>query len=86
MPNPPEAADPRQNVPENANIRLSLRAVVQQQEKEFHDSLASLSERVSQLKEEVEQLHPADIFSAKIYKATGAIERLAKQLKTLAKS
>jgi hypothetical protein len=67
MPSPPEAADPRQNVPENANIRPSLRAVV------------------SQLKEEVEQLHPADIFSAKIYKETGAIERLAKQL-TLAKS
>ena len=29
MPSPPEAADPRQNVPENANIRPSVRAVVQ---------------------------------------------------------
>ena len=86
MPSPPEAADPRQNVPENANIRPSLRAVVQQHEKEFRDSLASLSERVSQLKEEVEQLHSADIFSVKIYRETSEIERLAKQLKTLAKS
>jgi len=86
MPSPPEAADPRQNVPENANVRPSLRAVVQQHEKEFRDSLASLSERVSQLKEEVEQLHSADIFSVKIYKETSEIERLAKQLKTLAKS
>jgi len=86
MPSPPEAADPRQNVPENANIRPSLRAVVQQHEKEFRDSLASLSERVSQLKEEVEQLHSANIFSVKIYKETSEIERLAKQLKTLAKS
>jgi len=86
MPSPPEAADPKQNVPENANIRPSLRAVVQQHEKEFRDSLASLSERVSQLKEEVEQLHSADIFSVKIYKETSEIERLAKQLKTLAKS
>jgi len=86
MPSPPEAADPKQNVPENANIRPSLRAVVQQHEKEFRDSLASLSERVSQLKEEVEQLHSANIFSVKIYKETSEIERLAKQLKTLAKS
>ncbi len=86
MPSPPEAADPRQNVPENANVRPSLRAVVQQHEKEFRASLASLSERVSQLKEEVEQLHSADIFSVKIYKETSEIERLAKQLKTLAKS
>ena len=86
MPSPPEAADPRQNVPENANIRPSVRAVVQQHEKEFRDSLAGLSERVSQLKEEVEQLHSADIFSVKIYKETSEIERLAKQLKTLAKS
>ena len=86
MPSPPEGADPRQNVPENANIRPSLRTVVQQHEKEFRDSLASLSERVSQLKEEVEQLHSADIFSVKIYKETGVIERLAKQLKNLAKS
>jgi isopropylmalate/homocitrate/citramalate synthase len=86
MPSPPEAADPRQNVPENANIRPSVRAVVQQHEKEFRDSLASLSERVSQLKEEIEQLHSADIFSVKIFKETSEIERLAKQLKTLAKS
>jgi hypothetical protein len=86
MPSPPEAADPRQNAPENANGRPSLRAVVQQHEKEFRDSLASLSERVSQLKEEVEQLRSADIFSVKIYKETSEIERLAKQLKTLAKS
>ena len=45
----------------------------------------AFAKRVSPRKEEVEQLHSADIFSVKIYKETGAIERLAKQLKTLAK-
>ena len=85
MPSSPEAADPRQDVPENANIRPSLRASCSSRKK-IRDSLASLSGRVSQLQEEVEQPHSADIFSVKIYKETGAIERLAKQLKILEKS
>ena len=86
MPSPPEAAQPKQNAPENSNGRIAQRAVLQQHEREFRDSLTSLSERVSQLKEEVEQLHSSDIFSVKIYKQTSEIERLAKQLKSLAKN
>ena len=41
---------------------------------------------VNELKQEIDQLHRSDIFSVKIYKQTSEIERLAKQLKTLAKS
>jgi len=38
------------------------------------------------LKAEIEQLHSSDIFSVKIYKQTSEIERIAKQLKNLAKN
>ena len=48
--------------------------------------MASLSERVNELREEVAELHSSDIFSVKIYKQSSEIERLAKQLKNLAKS
>jgi hypothetical protein len=58
---------------------------LQQHEKDFRESLAKLSERVQELKAEVEQLHCSDIFSVKIYKQASDIEHLAKQLKTLAK-
>jgi hypothetical protein len=61
-------------------------ALLQQHEREFRESLASLSERVNELKEEVAELHSSSIFSVKIYKQSSEIERLAKQLKNLAKS
>jgi len=86
MPAPPPPADPEQGAPNNSNPTISKRAILQQHEKEFRDSLTALSERVSELKQEVEQLHSTDIFSVKIYKQTSEIEHLAKQLKTLAKS
>jgi polyhydroxyalkanoate synthesis regulator phasin len=85
MPVPPAPADPQQNAPENSNIRNSQRAILQQREKTFRDSLEALSERVNQLKQEVQALHSSEVFSVRIYKQAGEIERLAKQLKTLAK-
>ena len=85
MPTPPQPADPQQNVPETSNGGFSQRAALQQHEKAFRDSLASLVERVNQLKQEVEVLHSSEVFSVKIYKEASEIERLAKQLKNLAK-
>ena len=85
MPTPPEAAEPQPNAPDAATARISQRAILQQHEKEFRDSLARLAERVNGLRGEIEQVHSADIFSIKIYKETSEIEHLAKQLKTLAK-
>jgi len=58
---------------------------LQQHEKGFRESLAKLSERVQEIKGEIEQLHPSDIFSVKLYKQVSDIERLEKQLKTVAK-
>jgi hypothetical protein len=85
MPTPPQPADSGQNVPENTNSKISARAILVQHEKEFRDTLRGLSERVNNLQQEVQQLPSNDIFSVKIFKQTGEIEHLARQLKGLAK-
>ena len=85
MPTPPPAADPTQNQHDISSGKVSQRAVMQQHEKEFREALAGLTEQVSRLNLEMQQAHPSDIFSVKIYKQTSEIEHLAKQLKTLAK-
>ena len=85
MPTPPPPAEPNQGEPDNSKGKISQRAILHQHEKEFRDSLTALSTRVSELMREVQQLPATDIFSVKIYKQTGEIERLAKQLKALAK-
>ena len=85
MPSPPEAAETTPTASGNAGSRASQRALLQEYEKGFRESLAKPSERVQELKEEIEQLHSSDIFSVKIYKQASDIERLAKQLKTVAK-
>jgi hypothetical protein len=85
MPVPPAPADPQKDVPGNSDGRISQRAVLQQQEKAFRDSLSAWSERVNNLRQEGEALHFSEVFSVRIYKKAGEIERLAKQLKTLAR-
>ena len=86
MPTPPQPAESQSSIPDTAGTRPSKRAILEQHEREFRDSLAALFERVSELKYDVDQLHSSDIFSVKIYKQTGEIEHLAKQLRTLAKT
>ena len=86
MPSPPEPAETEPQAARSTGRTPSQRALLQQHEREFRESLASLSERVNELKEEVAELHSSSIFSVKIYKQSSEIERLAKQLKNLAKS
>ena len=86
MPNPPPPAETNPTVSGSTGNRAPQRAILQQHEKEFRESLATLFERVNELKVEVEGLHSADIFSVKIYKQTSEIEHLAKQLKNLARN
>jgi uncharacterized membrane protein YccC len=62
MPSPPEAAETTPTASSNAGSRASQRALLQQHEKGFRESLAKLSERVQELKAEIEQLHSSDIF------------------------
>ena len=86
MPSPPEPAETEPHAASSKSHTPSQRALLQQHEREFRESLAGLSERANELKEEVAELHSSSIFSVKIYKQSSEIERLAKQLKNLAKS
>ena len=62
----------------------SQRANLRQREKDFRESLAGLSACVNKLQAEVEQVHSFPVFSVKIYKENDEIERLAKQVNSLA--
>jgi len=86
MPTPPEPSETEPHAASSAGRTPSQRALLQQHEREFRESLASLSERVNELNKEVAELHSSSIFSVKIYKQSSEIERLAKQLKNLAKN
>jgi len=47
--------------------------------------MSRLYAKVSDLKVQVDALHPADVFSVTVFKQTQEIEKLAKQLKNCAK-
>jgi hypothetical protein len=83
-PPPAEQGDP--NAPPLVDSQITQRVQLRQNEKEFRESLASLFERVSELKQNTEAMHTVEIFSVKVYKQTGEIEHLAKKLRNLAKS
>jgi hypothetical protein len=84
FPAPPAPADPNRNSP-LSDPQMLQRAQLKLNEKEFRESLASLYDRVSELKQDMETTHTADVFSLKVYKQTGEIEHLAKKLRSLAK-
>ena len=85
FPDPPAPADPNRNNTSSSDPQLSQRAQLKLNEKEFRESLASLYQRVSELKQDIETTHTAEVFSVKVYKQTGEIEHLAKKLRSLAK-
>ncbi len=85
LPTPPEAADPQAMATGEPRNKVPSGAVLREHEKAFRDCLTALYGRVNQLNQEVQGLHSADVFSVGIYKQTGEIEKLAKQLKNLAK-
>jgi hypothetical protein len=85
FPDPPPAADPGSSNAATGDPQMSQRAQLKLNEKEFRESLASLYQRVSELKRDLETVHTAEVFSIKVYKQTGEIEHLAKKLRSLAK-
>lgn len=84
FPDPPAAADPNHNA-SPGDPQMSQRTQLKLNEKEFRESLANLYQRVSELKQDMETTHTAEVFSLKVYKQTGEIEHLAKKLRSLAK-
>jgi len=85
FPEPPSAADPNSTTAAAGDSQMSQRAQLKLNEKEFRESLANLYQRVSELKQDMETTHTAEVFSLKVYKQTGEIEHLAKKLRSLAK-
>lgn len=84
FPAPPAPADPNHNT-SLGDPQMLQRTQLKLNEKEFRESLGRLYERVSELKQDMETTHTADVFSMKVYKQTGEIEHLAKKLRSLAK-
>src|SRR4249920_3311546 len=82
---PPNPAEPQDTDQPADNGRDVQRTRLQAQEKQFRETMSRLYSKVSELKTQMEALHPSQVFSVAIYKETQEIEKLAKQLKTYAK-
>ena len=83
--NPPPPAEPEDQDQSVDSGRDAQRTRLQAQEKQVRDTMSRLYGKVSELKTQVEELHPSQVFSVAIYKETQEIEKLAKQLKSYAK-
>ena len=80
--NPPEPAEKEdKDTPEGVSRRVSLQA----EEKELRQTMDLLYARVSELKEQLQRMHTAEVFSVTVFKQTQEIEKLAKHLKSCAK-
>lgn len=90
-PTPPPPPAPAQ-LPNDAEIRpdpaeaAARRARFLQNEKEFREGVERLYQLASDLRDELQKTRTAEIFSVHIVKQTEAIEKLAKRLKSTAKS
>src|SRR5690348_5010623 len=83
----PPTAEDKQDPEHHADSTLGAsHAQIQAQEKQFRETMAQLYTKVSDLKTQVDALHPSQVFSIAVFKQTQEIEKLAKQLKTYAKS
>jgi hypothetical protein len=84
---PPAPAEPQQDKDNPVDTsRIAERARLQAQEKQFRETIARLYTKVTDLKQEVDALHPSQVFSVAIFKQTQEIEKLAKQLRNYAKA
>jgi hypothetical protein len=87
FPDPPAPAE--QGGDANAPLsdsQTAQHAQLQLNEKEFRQSLASLFDRVNELKQDTDAMHTSQIFSVKVFKQTAEIEHLAKKLRSLVKT
>ncbi len=90
-PTPPPPPAPAQ-IPNAAEARpspaeaASMRARLLQNEKEFREGVERLYQLTSGLRDELQKTPTANVFSVHLVKQTEAIEKLAKRLKSQAKS
>lgn len=87
LPVDPPAPAEKQDTDNPADTSRNMqRAQLQAQEKQFRETMARLFTKVSDLKLQVDTLHPSQVFSVAVFKQTQEIEKLAKQLKNYARA
>ena len=85
-PQPAETKNPAEVQSNSADVAAVKRARLLQNEKEFREGVERLYQLTSDLREELQKTPTMDVFSVHIVKQTETIEKLAKLLKTKAKS
>ncbi len=88
-PPPPEPAEKRNPADVHSNpaaTAAAKRALLLRNEKEFREGVERLYQLTSALRDELQKTATTDVFSLHIVKQTQEIEKLAKSLKSKAKS
>jgi hypothetical protein len=89
FPHPPQPADPQQrdknDVSRSPNLQTSAQARLAWNEKQFRVDVEKLWQSSSELRNEVQGTSTSNVFSVSIYRKITEIEKLAKQLRGLAK-
>ncbi len=87
-PPPPKPAETPNPAEIHSNPRATAaakRAMLQQNEKEFHEGVERLYQLTSELHEEVQKTTTTEVLSVRMVKKAEQIEKLAKMLKNRAK-
>ena len=85
-PQPGYTPNPAEVYSNPAEAAAAKRARLLQNEKEFRQGVERLYQLASELREELQKTPTTDVFSVHIVKQTEAIEKLAKRLRSQAKS
>ena len=85
-PEPAEKGNPADVHSDPAAIAAARRAHLRQNEREFREGVERLYQLASGLRDELQKTATTDVFSLHIVKETEEIEKLAKLLKSKAKS
>lgn len=81
----PNGRDPNKPSQEDEHRVLDPKAIELQNQKELRSDVGKLYEMVADLKDQLEKTDPSSKFSVAITRKTQQIEKLAKQIKSLAK-
>ena len=82
-PKPPESAQPREQ--DTVDLQPSSKALRAMNGKEIKRNVQQLYDLVSTMKSEMDLVDPAEVFSVRLFKMAGQIEKLAKQIKNRAR-
>jgi hypothetical protein len=67
------------------NAKVDMQKILKHNQEEIHDSVEKIFDLATELKAEVEKTNSADVLSLPLIQKSEQIEKLAKQVKTLAR-